>query len=143
MLTRNAELAYIASVNHRTSALFLLLMFGLIYTNPIWPQASQPTPSQPGRILVPSAEMGKLLVKRIPPEYPAKARSKGIEGTVMLRAVVSKSGDVVDVTVMSGDPELSKAAMNAAKKWKYHAYLVGGEPTEVETTIQMNFQLAR
>jgi len=87
--------------------------------------------------------MGKLLVKRIPPEYPAKARSKGIEGTVMLRAVVSKNGDVVDVTVISGDPELSKAAIKAAKKWKYHPYLVGGEPTEVETTIQMNFQLAR
>ena len=130
-------------MNHRASARFLLLLFGLIYTNPVWPQPSQPTPSETGRIQVPSAEMGKLLVKRIPPEYPAKARSKGIEGTVMLRAVVSKNGDVVDVTVISGDPELSKAAIKAAKKWKYHPYLVGGEPTEVETTIQMNFQLAR
>lgn len=61
----------------------------------------------------------------------------------MLKAVVNKHGDVIDVSVISGDPELGRAAIKAAKKWKYHPYLVGGEPAEVETTIQMNFQLAR
>ena len=85
--------------------------------------------------------MGKLLMKRVPPEYPEKARSKRLQGTVMLRATVSREGNVIDVSVISGDRELSKAALRAAKKWRYHPYLVGGEPVEVETTIQINFQL--
>ena len=96
----------------------------------------------PLHVQVSSAEMGKLLVKKVPPEYPEKARSQMIQGTVLLRAIVSKEGNVVDVSVISGDPDLSKAALKAAKKWKYHPYLVGGEPVEVETTIQMNFRLS-
>lgn len=98
------------------------------------------TPHQ--RVQVPSAEMGTLLVKRVRPEYPDDARAKRIQGTVMLRATVSREGNVIDVSVISGDPELSKAALRAAKKWKYHPYLLGVEPVEVETTIQMNFQLS-
>jgi protein TonB len=86
--------------------------------------------------------MGKLLVKRVRPEYPDEARAKLIQGTVMLRAIVSREGSVKEVSVISGDPELSQAALSAAKKWEYHPYLLGGEPVEVETTIQMNFQLS-
>ena len=86
--------------------------------------------------------MGKLLVKKVSPEYPAKARSKGVQGTVMLRATVSKEGNVIDVSVISGEPELSEAALKAARKWKNHPYLVAGQAVEVETTIQMNFQLS-
>ena len=94
------------------------------------------------RIQVSSAEMGKLLVKRVGPEYPDEARAKRIQGTVTLRATVSRDGNVIDVSVISGDSELSQAALSAAKKWEYHPYLVGGEAVEVETTIQMNCQLS-
>ena len=86
--------------------------------------------------------MGKLLLKKVPPRYPQKARKKYIQGTVMLKAIVSKQGDVVGLSVISGDPLLSDAAINAAKQWKYKPYMVEGEAVEVETTIQMNFVLS-
>ena len=95
-----------------------------------------------GTVQVSSAEMGELLVKRVRPEYPDEARAKRIQGTVMLRATVSREGNVKEVSVISGDPELSQAALSAAKKWEYRPYLLEGEPVEVETTIQMNFQLS-
>ena len=60
----------------------------------------------------------------------------------MLSAIISKEGDVPDVWVISGDPILAKAAMEAAKQWKYRPYLLQGEPVEVETQIQMNFTLS-
>jgi protein TonB len=107
---------------------------------PVGAKSDEPT-TPPPRVQVSSAEMGKLLMKRVPPEYPEKARSQWLQGTVMLRATVSREGNVIDVSVISGDRELSKAALRAAKKWRYHPYLVGGEPVEVETTIQINFQL--
>jgi TonB family protein len=147
-------LSYIHPMNTRVSTLLLgLLMLSLMFAdvgrseprlrNPTAAEADDPTnPGPPPRVQVSSAEMGKLLVKRVPPEYPEHARSKGIQGTVMLRATVSKEGNVIDVSVISGDPELSKAALKAAKKWKYHPYLVAGQALEVVTTIQMNFQLS-
>ena len=97
----------------------------------------------PPRVRVTSAEMGKLIVKKVPPEYPKKARNKRIQGTVMLDIVIDKEGDVEDVSLKSGDPILAKAAIAAAKQWKYQPYLVQGEPVEVETTLQMNFTLVR
>lgn len=134
-----------------SSRLFALLLLSLMFADvgrsqpllgqPIGAKSDEPTAS-PSRVQVSSAEMGRLLVKRVRPEYPEKARSKGIQGTVMLRAIVSRQGDVIEVSVISGDPELSKAALNAAKKWKYHPYVLAGQPVEVETTIQMNFQLS-
>ena len=60
----------------------------------------------------------------------------------MLNATISKEGTVTDLSVISGDPLLAEAAINAIKKWKYKPYLVQGEPVEVETTIQMSFTLS-
>ena len=48
---------------------------------------------------------------------------------MILRATVSREGNVMEVSVISGDPELSKAAVSAAKNWKYHPFVVGGEPS--------------
>jgi protein TonB len=67
-----------------------------------------------------------LLVNRVPPEYPEKARSKGIQGTVMLRATINCAGDMIDASVISGDPLLAKAAIKAAKRWRYRPYVLQG-----------------
>jgi protein TonB len=93
-------------------------------------------------VRVPSGVAAGLLIKRVRPEYPEKARKKRIQGVVVLSAIISKEGDVPDVSVISGDPILAKAAMAAAKQWKYRPYLLQGEPVEVETQIQMNFTLS-
>jgi protein TonB len=132
------------------SLLIAFLLLSLIFADlgraqpffgdPVGAKPDEPT-TPLSRVQLPSAESGNLLVKRVNPIYPGKARSKRIQGTVMLRVVVSREGNVIDVAVISGDPELRKAAVEAAKKWKYRPYLVRGEPVEVETTIQMNFQL--
>jgi TonB family protein len=98
--------------------------------------------SQPTRVRVSSSVMGGLLLKRVPPEYPEKARKMRIQGTVMLDAVISREGKVSAVTVISGDPLLAKEAIKAAEKWKYKPYLLQGQPVEIETTIQMNFTLS-
>ncbi len=83
-----------------------------------------------------------LIVKKVPPEYPRKAKQNGIQGLVVLSAKISKEGKVVDLTLVSGDPLLAKAAIKAVKQWKYHPYLLPGNPVEVETQIQVNFVLA-
>ena len=45
-------------------------------------------------------------------------------------AVISKSGDVVDLEVLDGPIELAVSAVNAVRQWKYRPYVLNGEPVE-------------
>lgn len=82
-----------------------------------------------------------LLIKRVPPAYPAAALQLRREGTVELLAKIGKSGAISNVKVISGDATLAKAAVDAVKQWKYRPYLLNGEPVEIETQISMIFRL--
>jgi protein TonB len=45
--------------------------------------------------------------------------------------------------VLSGDPLLAAAAIDAVRQWKYETTLLNGDPVEVVTEIQVNFTLAQ
>jgi len=101
-----------------------------------------PAPAQlvPARVRVSSGVMQTLLIKKVQPEYPADARR--IEGTVVLKAIIDKDGNVANLQLISGHPMLAPAAIDAVKQWKYRPYLLNGSPMEVETQVQVNFTLA-
>jgi len=82
-----------------------------------------------------------LLIKKVTPVYPADALRVRIEGTVQLLATVSKTGDVTDLKVLSGDPQFTPAAIAAVKRWKYKPYLLSDEPVDIQTEITINFTL--
>jgi TonB family protein len=82
-----------------------------------------------------------LLYKKVSPVYPPNALRLRIEGTVELMATISKSGDITLVKVVSGDSQLSKAAADAVKQWKYKPYLLNGEPVEIQTQVTIKFKL--
>ena len=103
--------------------------------------AQSSTSGQPSRVRVSQAVSQGLLIKKVPPHYPEDARQGRIQGTVVLTAVISKNGDVEELTLASGHPMLAPSAIAAVKKWKYKPYLVEGQPVEVETQIVVNFSL--
>lgn len=110
------------------------------------PPSPPETPAQqdvPRRVRISAGVTQGLLIKKVNPKYPKQARKKHIQGTVLLYAKISKDGDIADLTLISGDPLLAKAAIDAVKQWKYRPYLLLGEPVEVETQIQVNFMLSR
>jgi periplasmic protein TonB len=80
-----------------------------------------------------------LLIKKVAPVYPAAALAMHKHGAVELLAKVGKDGSISSVQVLSGDPALAKSASDAVKQWKYHPYLLNGEPVEIETQITVNF----
>ena len=82
-----------------------------------------------------------LLYKKVAPVYPAGAIRMRVEGKVELAATISKEGNISQVKVLSGDGQLSKAAVDAVKQWKYKPYLLNGEPVEIQTQITVNFRL--
>jgi TonB family protein len=82
------------------------------------------------------------LIRQVKPSYPEQAKAQGIEGVVVLSAVVQKDGTVGNVTVMSGaHPLLAAEAENAVRQWRYQPSRLNGEPVEIVTTLEVDFRL--
>jgi protein TonB len=82
-----------------------------------------------------------LLLAPIQPVYPAIARTTGTQGTVLIQAIISKSGRIESARVQSGPALLQSAALEAVRNARYRPYLLNGEPTEVETTVSITFHM--
>lgn len=84
-----------------------------------------------------------LLVKKVQPTYPPTALRMHVEGAVLLTATIGKTGSITAVKVLSGEPLLAQAALDAVKQWKYKPYFLNGEPVEIQTQVTVNFKLPR
>ena len=84
-----------------------------------------------------------LLLKKVQPAYPANALRLRLEGAVQLMATISKNGEISAVKVLSGEPQLARAAADAVKQWKYKPYLLNGAPVEIQTQVTLNFKLPK
>ena len=93
------------------------------------------------QLKVPADTMQRRIVHEVAPEYPEAARLAGVQGTVVLDAIVSAEGAVTEVQVVSGPEALSLAAINAVRWWRYEPYILNGQPAMVETTVSINFRL--
>jgi len=82
-----------------------------------------------------------MLLAPIRPVYPAIARTAGIQGTVVVEAVISRAGSIESLRVVSGPQMLQNAALEAIRAAKYKPYKLNGEPVEVQTTITVNFRI--
>jgi protein TonB len=84
-----------------------------------------------------------MILSQPQPPYPPIARSVGIQGDVVLHAIIDREGGIVELQVVSGHPLLVRAALDAVRTWRYRPTLLNGEPVEVETMITVSFRLAR
>ena len=82
-----------------------------------------------------------LLLKRVQPVYPYQALQMRVAGPVQLLATINKAGSISGVKVLSGDPLLSRAAVEAVSRWKYKPYTLDGEPVDIQTQITIRFKL--
>jgi len=93
------------------------------------------------QLKVPANTMQRRIIHEVAPEYPEAARRAGVQGTVLLDAVVSVEGAVTQLNVINGPEALSPAAIDAVRWWRYEPYIVNGERATVETTISLKFRL--
>jgi TonB family protein len=98
---------------------------------------------KPARVRLGGDIQAPKLLNKVQPVYPAAAKTAGIEGTVILHAIIGMEGNPLSLRVMNiqVDPELARAAVEAVSKWRYSPTLLNGEPIEVDTTITVNFKL--
>ena len=93
------------------------------------------------RMRVSSGVTAGLLLKRVEPTYPALAKTARVQGVVVLHAIISKTGTIEGLTLMSGPAMLAPAAIDAVKQWRYKPYLLNGDPIELDTTVEVHFNL--
>jgi periplasmic protein TonB len=103
------------------------------------PTEQQPKP--PERIRIMQGVTQGLLIRKVQPKYPKEARKKHVQGSVLMHALISKTGEVADLQLISGDALLVPSALKAVKQWKYKPYLLEGQAVEVETEITVNYAL--
>jgi periplasmic protein TonB len=99
----------------------------------------QPPPAVTGRPI--SRMMQGNLIYKVEPVYPAIAKTAGVQGAVLIRALISREGTIEQAQVISGSPWLSRAALDAIRQWRYRPYYLNGAPVEVDTEITVNFVL--
>jgi TonB family protein len=105
--------------------------------------ATAVAPMTPSKIRVGGNVQAAMLIEQQRPVYPPDAKAAGIQGKVQLQATIGPDGHVQDLVVLSGEPSLAAAAMEAVKNWVYKTTLLNGNPVSVVTVIDVNFTLAQ
>jgi protein TonB len=95
---------------------------------------------QAGPVHISTLSEGMLLAP-IRPVYPPIARTAGVQGTVVVEAVISRTGSIESLRVVSGPLMLQNSALEAIRAAKYKPYKLNGEPVEVQTTVTVNFRI--
>jgi len=105
-------------------------------------QGSKPTESEKGVVRLDEVSNPPRLIKRVNPVYPEEARKGGIQGVVLLEALVDGEGEVSRVKILKSESSvLNKSAIDAVKQWVYEPYILEGKPTSVLFTVTVRFKL--
>lgn len=114
--------------------------------------AQPPAPQQqPGSAAAPAGKannapvaVGSLVGKaksRVPPSYPALARTARVTGSVTVFLIVNEKGEVESVMRAEGPQQLQQAAIEAARRWKFNQTVIDGQPVRVTGYLSFNFTL--
>lgn len=91
---------------------------------------------------VPPGGTQPQVVKRVNPTYPRSARNRGIEGVVVIRAIVRKDGRPDEVEILRDLPMgLGDAARDAVRQWRFLPATVNGNTIDVYYTVTVRFTL--
>jgi TonB family protein len=86
--------------------------------------------------------VGPILLNKTDPEYSEAARLAGLEGTVLLKAVIALDGTATDIRVIrSLGLGLDEKAIEAVRRWRFTPGLYKASPAPVLTDLAVNFFL--
>lgn len=81
---------------------------------------------------------------RVPPDYPPRALSRGLEGWVQVQFTITGTGSVKDaVVVKSSSKVFEDAAIKSILRWRYNPKIEGGAAVErvgVQTIIRFTLE---
>jgi protein TonB len=123
------------------SSPFSALVSSHITGGRVWVAGPPAANAKTGPLRISGGVLSGMLLAPIRPEYPAIARISRTEGSVVVDALISTAGRIESAHVVSGPPMLQASALQAVRDARYRPFLLNGKPTEVSTTITINFRL--
>jgi TonB family protein len=83
-----------------------------------------------------------LVIAKAQAKYTDEARRNGIQGVVLLSAVVDESGKAQDIRVEhSIDPGLDQEAIKALRHWRFQSGVQDGRAVRVPVHVEITFRL--
>lgn len=110
---------------------------------PVAPKEAPPATTEPAP--APKPAIGGnyrdvVAISRPAPVLPDFARLRNIHGEVNLEASVSDTGAVTNVRVVNGHPVLTRAAVDAVRRWRFQPATLNGRPMEVKVPVKIQFR---
>jgi TonB family protein len=113
---------------------------GELDERPVAPVASEV--EEPAVYRVGADVKAPILITRVEPDYPEDIRRAGLEGVVVLEAVITENGCVRAVSVVKGvAPPLDFQSARAVSQWRYRPARLEGRPVRVYLTVTVTFRL--
>lgn len=92
-------------------------------------------PAEGGQIRQP------MKVKDVRPVYPEALAAALVGETMVFKATIATDGSVREVVpIKAENPELSSAAIEAIRQWRYTVTLLNCQPIEVEMSVAVSFK---
>jgi protein TonB len=90
-----------------------------------------------------AVEHPPVLISRVLPVYPPMARARGLQGRVVLRAVIDRNGRVEEgITFVESQPMFDTAAVDALRRWRFEPGRDhDGKTVRVLVEVPIRFQL--
>ncbi len=85
------------------------------------------------------AEAKRAAIEKPAPGYPMVARQLKITGRAVVEAVVNDTGGVDEVRIVSGNPVLTKPAVEAVRKWRFRSFQAQGKAAPALVTLSFEF----
>lgn len=82
-----------------------------------------------------------MKTRDVKPVYPLEAQDLGVQGVIIIEALINAEGRVEDARILKSIPMLDAAALDAVRQWEYMPTLLNGQPVPVLMTATMNFTL--
>ena len=89
---------------------------------------------------VPVDELPEAIMKR-EPFYPEEAKAAGIEGTVIVNALVVEDGTVEEARAIPSIAALEDAAVACVRQWRFKPAMTAGKPVAVWVAVPVRFFL--
>lgn len=107
-----------------------------------------------GSWIIRFAEMGEhpmagelstpVATSKVDPAYPQSLQQDGVQGTVVLYAIIHADGTVGAIRVIHGlNDKLDENAMKALSRWKFRPATKNGTPVDLEAVVQIPFYAKR
>jgi TonB family protein len=89
-----------------------------------------------------ASNTGSVVTHSVKPVYPTLARQMKVQGSVILEAMIGRTGLIEDLHVVTGPPILANAAKEAVRQWQFKPHYNGSEPVETQARITVNFTIS-